>query len=208
MQVNDDFAAGAGLTPTEAARRAQIIDATIGVIAELGYSRTSFARIIEKAGLSSTRMISYHFENKNELIMATLMTLIDHHDRFIDERVEATSDRAVLLQSFLQAEISYLATHPQHGRALAEIAAHAGSEDDSRTFELIVHDLRFGRLERQLTQGQREGQFADFDAGIMARTIRHALEGLAQQLVADPGLDSQHYADEITKLFTRATGAA
>ncbi len=152
-------------------------------------------------------MISYHFESKSELIMVTLMALIDHHDRFVDERTEPTEDRAALLQSFLRAEISYLATHPRHGRALAEIATHAGNEDGSPMFELVAHDLRLGRLTRQLTQGQREGRFADFDAEIMARTIQHALEELAQQLADDPNLDLQHYADEIIRLFTRATGA-
>lgn len=205
MRVNDEFDAGLGLTPTEAARRAQIIDATVDVIAELGFAKASFARIIERAGLSSTRMISYHFADKKELMTATLMALIDDHDRYVEEHTPADADRATLLRSFLEVEIAYLAAHPRQVLALSEIAANARDSDGSPLFDVVVHDLRVGRLARQLTQGQREGQFTDFDPEIMARTIRHALEGLAQQLVADPGLDVEHYSAELTALFTRAT---
>ncbi len=38
------------------------------VIAELGYPKASYARIAERAGLSSTGLISYHFADKSDLI--------------------------------------------------------------------------------------------------------------------------------------------
>src|SRR5687768_12945642 len=57
-----------------AARRAQILEATIAVIAEEGFAKASFARIRERAGLSSTRLISYHFAGKAELVAA----LVEH----------------------------------------------------------------------------------------------------------------------------------
>ena len=57
---------------TATARRAQIVAATIDVIVESGYSQTSFARIAERAGLSSTRLISYHFAGKAELVGAVI----------------------------------------------------------------------------------------------------------------------------------------
>src|SRR5699024_12126000 len=60
-----------GQSPAAAARRTQIITATIDVIADEGYGRASFSRIAERAGLSSTRLISYHFAGKDELIAAT-----------------------------------------------------------------------------------------------------------------------------------------
>ena len=49
-------------------RRAQIVEATIGCLADLGWTQTSYARIAERAGLSSTRLISYHFADKDELM--------------------------------------------------------------------------------------------------------------------------------------------
>jgi AcrR family transcriptional regulator len=56
------------LTITERARRAQIVTAAIGTIAELDYAGASFKQIAARAGLSSTGLISYHFAGKQELV--------------------------------------------------------------------------------------------------------------------------------------------
>ena len=58
-------------SPIAAARREQIVAAAIEVIAAAGFAQASFARIAEHAGLSSTRLISYHFAGKADL-MATV----------------------------------------------------------------------------------------------------------------------------------------
>src|SRR5882757_8394362 len=60
-------------TFTENARRAQIVRAAIETIGELGYRATALARIAERAGLSSTGMISYHFRGKDDLMHAVMM---------------------------------------------------------------------------------------------------------------------------------------
>jgi len=61
---------------TGIARRSQIVAAMIDVIAELGFGQASFARIAERAGVSSTRLISYHFAGKDELITAVAEDVI------------------------------------------------------------------------------------------------------------------------------------
>ena len=62
-------------TFTERARRAQIVDAAIETIAELGYARASFAQIARRAALSSTGLISYHFAGKDELIAEVIASI-------------------------------------------------------------------------------------------------------------------------------------
>jgi AcrR family transcriptional regulator len=52
----------------ETARRAQIVDTAIDLLAEHGYPDTSCAKIAKRAGLSSTGMISYYFAGKDDLI--------------------------------------------------------------------------------------------------------------------------------------------
>ena len=69
-------------TLTEQARRAQIIAAAIETIAELGYTRASFAQIAKRAGLSSTGLISYHFTTKKDLdweIVKEIFGRLTHH---------------------------------------------------------------------------------------------------------------------------------
>ncbi|MEY9841492.1 TetR/AcrR family transcriptional regulator [Streptacidiphilus sp. EB103A] len=69
------------------ARRAQIVAATIEVIAEEGYARATYSRIARQAGLSSTRLISYHFGSRDELMEQVLVEVGTGARRAIGERV-------------------------------------------------------------------------------------------------------------------------
>jgi hypothetical protein len=49
------------------ARRAQIIEAAIRTLDEIGYVQASLAQIAKRAGIS-TALISYHFSDKDDLM--------------------------------------------------------------------------------------------------------------------------------------------
>lgn len=61
-------------TAPKEVRRAQLIEATIASIAERGISGTTMARVTQRAGLS-VGIVSLHFENKDNLLMSTLVHL-------------------------------------------------------------------------------------------------------------------------------------
>ncbi|GLY67663.1 TetR/AcrR family transcriptional regulator [Amycolatopsis taiwanensis] len=202
MQITADMQPDLGLSVTEAARRAQILTATIGTIAEHGYAGTSFERIRERAGLSSTRIITYHFGTKQNLMTALLGTIIHVKDRYLTERAGSGEDRVAALRAHIESELAFLRAHPSAVRALAEIARNATGEPVT---DALLADLRMGRLARQLGQGQREGVFGEFDAGIMARTIAQAVDGAAAALADNPELDLDAYGQELAALFEKAT---
>lgn len=212
MRVNHQstaqFGAGMGLSTSEHTRRAQIVDATIATVAEIGYSRTSFARIVERAGLSSTRHISYHFAGKADLMRATLVSIVDTMDTYLESRIPGQADRVGLLRAYIESEVAFLDAYPQHVGALLEIGSHARTADGTPILGMVWHDLRFGRLERQLHQGQREGAFGGFDVAVMAMTIRQALDGVSFRLTENPDLDVEAYGRELADLFDRATRPA
>lgn len=212
MQVNSEraeqFGNGMGLGAGEHTRRGQIIEATIATVAEIGYSKTSFARIVERAGLSSTRLISYHFAGKADLMQATLSSIIDTMDSFLGTRTPRKACRAGLLRAYIESEIAFLGAYPEHMRTLVEIGTHARGDLGAPILGMVWHDLRVGRLERQLHQGQREGVFGEFDVAVMAMTIRQALDGVSLRLTENPELDVQAYGQELAGLFDRATRAA
>ncbi|MGC7099710.1 TetR/AcrR family transcriptional regulator [Amycolatopsis lurida] len=208
MQVNEGSQPELGLSVTEAARRAQIIQATIEVIAELGFAKTSFARIVEHAGLSSTRMISYHFGSKEELMSATIGQISQLKDEFMTERLAGDTTRAGMLRGFIESEAAFVAAYPAFQRAMNEILGQVwgGQEGGGHMFhEAVLRDMRVGRIERQLAQGQREGAFGEFDIEVMALSIRQALDGLANRLVREPELDAERYGRELATLFEKAT---
>src|SRR6188508_3405787 len=95
---------------TEQARRAQIVGATIEVIAELGYGQASYARIAERAGLSSTGLISYHFSSKADLIGAVLVEIGHSASGRIAAQVETEPTVLGKLRARIQGELEWVST--------------------------------------------------------------------------------------------------
>jgi hypothetical protein len=60
-------------------------------------------------------------------------------------------------------------------------------------------------LEAMFVEAQAEGEFATFDARIMAATVLTALEGVPRELLSRPDLDAGEYGRELADLFERAT---
>jgi AcrR family transcriptional regulator len=181
------------------ARRTQIAQATIAVLASRGYAATTFEAICEHAGLSSKRLISYHFSSKDELLAAVVRTVVEDAAAFMRPALDAAEGARDLLQAYIRSNVAFVAAHPDHVRAVQQIAANAvpvgGQEIDEGVSRLV------GLFE----DGQRTGAFRAFDSTIMAATLRAALDVVADRLVK--GLDPEVCADELAETFDRATRA-
>jgi AcrR family transcriptional regulator len=68
----------AGRKVSKAARRLQLIEATIDSLAKRGYAETTLADVADGAGLSRG-IVNFHFESKEKLLVATLQHLADEY---------------------------------------------------------------------------------------------------------------------------------
>src|SRR6476620_8577347 len=89
-------------TVTEQARRAQIIDAAIATIGELGFPKASCAQIAKRARMSSTGLISYHFRNKQDLNDAIVAEVFDRLSRHMHAAMQDTPDPVTALQRYIE----------------------------------------------------------------------------------------------------------
>ncbi len=60
------------------ARRVQLMEATIEVIARQGYSRTTLTEVAREAGLSHG-LVNFHFQSKENLLVETLLYLAEEY---------------------------------------------------------------------------------------------------------------------------------
>lgn len=129
-----------------AARRAQIIAASIATIAELGYRRTTFGRIAERGGLSSTRLISYHFASKDDLVAAVVADIFTSINEFLIDRAREdpatrplqnppdtvqrprNSSGADELRAYITGVVAFVDAHRVRMRALQSIFAAVHDE--------------------------------------------------------------------------------
>jgi AcrR family transcriptional regulator len=192
---------------TSTARRAQILAATVETIAELGYGQATFARISERAGLSSTRLISYHFAGKSELIAALVEEVYADITRHMTERTRAATGPRETLHAYIRALVGYIAEHPTRMRALMSVFLDHRAEDGGRSYNGGDERAAVEPVRQALADGQRAGEFRVFDTFVMATTIQRSIDGLPFLLRSDPDLDLAAYAEELVELFDQATRA-
>lgn len=200
MQANNIAGKGSRRTFTETARRAQIVEAAIETIAEVGYARASFARIAKRAGLSSTGLISYHFASKDELIARVVVTIYSAMGQFMARRMEGQSSAADALRTYIQANAAFIGTHRIQMKAFLDIFMNGGLHYDETTELTVVSPV-----EEILRRGQENGEFRPFDTRVMAVVIQRAVDGLPFLLATYPDVDVDAYAREVVTLFELAT---
>ncbi len=189
-------------TFTENARRAQIVRAAIETIGELGYAKASFGQIAKRAGLSSTGMISYHFDGKADLIAEVVRDVLATSLAYMRERIDAMRGPAAELRAYIESNLAFIAEHPVEITALLESLRHSGGvaagNDDWYHGAVDI-------LESCLREGQRTGDFGRFDPRVMAITVRQAIDGIHTELIRRPGTDVDAYAAELVAIVERAT---
>jgi AcrR family transcriptional regulator len=130
--------------------RQRILDVALGLFTEQGYDGTSLRQIAEKLGVTKAALY-YHFESKNDILLALHMRL---HE-FGKDAIMRTGDRPVtlelwaeLLEEMLEQMLAQRPIFLLHQRNEAAIEklhskAHAAEHEDLQNrLRLVLADLR------------------------------------------------------------------
>ena len=196
MPVN----AGEPRSVTSAARRTQIVEATIAVVAADGLAQASFARIARQAGLSSTRLISYHFAGRDDLVLAVVQHVVEAIGTAVGSRVRAETTATGRLRAYIAGTVTFIDEHRAPMTALLQIVLAGALPQGTGADEPAPR-----HLEAILREGQAAGEFRDFDPRVVALAVQRALEGLPPALRAEPDLDCDAFGRELVTLFDLAT---
>ena len=195
-------------TFTEAARRAQIIEAAIDTIAEVGFARASLARIGERVGISKG-LIGYHFAGKDDLIKQVVIDVVEAGRAYILPRVFAEPTGPAMLRVYIESNLAFMREHRNYMVAVVEILRNgAFTTDSGRRVDGQDVDVAAHLLKEQLARLQAEGELrSDFDPGVMAVAIRATIDVVPHRLVRDPDFDIDSYSREVITIFDLATRA-
>lgn len=196
--------AGPGtLTFTERARRQQIVECAIDLIADRGYPSTSLAAIAEAAGISKAAVL-YHFTSKDNLDRTTLTHVLDQFFAYVTERVEREKDPGEAVVAYVRAMISYQQANRRHVRVITEMLL-----DDKGGTRLKTpgsHDThdRWQALARLLAAGQETGRLRASDARTTALAIGGAIDNVISYWLVHPDFDLDAAADELVTFTLNA----
>jgi len=179
-------------TFTEEARRRQIIDGTIELVAERGLAAASLSAIATRSGISKAAVL-YHFASKDAVLDATLHHVLTSYAGAVGERVDAADGPEGMLVAYMGGTIAYMRDHRAQVRVLVEGLVRdpdlaPGSPGRASRWQAVA-----GILE----QGQRAGAFREFDPRALALMINGALDGVVAEWIGTPDLDLDDAAAEL-----------
>jgi TetR/AcrR family transcriptional regulator, transcriptional repressor of bet genes len=188
------------------ARRAQIIEAAIKTLDEIGYVQASLAQIAKRAGIS-TALISYHFSDKDDLMNHVLVNLLEKSTSYVLERVHQHTMPLEKLNAFIVASLAYQGTHPAHNSALLEIIFNARTPDKIPYYKLSDDEPEplFHELSQILQEGQQQGAFGAFNIDVMASLIQGAIGEYMLSSAVTKKVDLETYSNELVKIVYQAT---
>ena len=172
------------------ARRAQIVEAAIDTVAEVGYAKASLARIAVRLGISKG-VISYHFAGKDDLIAEIVTQVLQQARAYMQPRIEAQTTGPAMLRAYIESNLEFIRDNPNQLRAIVEIvrATFTGAKSPFSG----NRDGAVQILAELLTRFQAAGDLRpDFDPSSIA---------------IDPEFVIDRYAHETVTVFHLATRA-
>jgi AcrR family transcriptional regulator len=187
----------------EQARRKQIVEAAIFVLAHEGYARASLSRIAKQAGISKS-VITYHFAGKDEMFEAVFSHVADAAGAYMTPFLEQACDPASQIVAYIRHQIAYMRDHRDELLAIGTIAMNHGAPSGEPDY--IAHSAAEEReiLTTLIAAGQAAGQIrSSLDASFMAGVISKAIEGGLSEWAWRPETDLSAYADQLVDLLER-----
>ena len=185
-----------------AAKRREILDAALAVVAEHGYRNSSLQEIADAVNLTKAGVLHY-FDSREEL-MAEVVSERDEHDRAAFEGAE--HDILDTLSRTIEHNGSVPGLVQLYSRLVAEAEApeHPAHEYVRERYDQIVGTLADSVRQRQLAGTVR----ANIDPMVLARAATALSDGLQLQWLHDNSVDMSGVFDAALELMLGSTPRA
>lgn len=187
-----------------AARRRQIVAATTIVLSREGHGGATLSRIAAEAGLSSAGMITYHFTDRRQLLLAVVSDVIGRYDAAVRSAVDGAASAASALDAYIEAAVRFQDVNRDDVRALWQVI---WSLMDGGSGPVIDKDAQLRPLLDVLVRGKEDGEFrTDIDdPRWVAKSIHATVTGYMDVFAADPDVDAGAYIHEVQLIYALAT---
>lgn len=182
------------LTLTERARRRQLIDVTIDLVADTGYAGTSLAGIARSAGITKAAVL-YHFPSKAQLVRAAYEHVIGALVTDVAAAVES-AEAGDGPAAYIRSMIGHLREHPRHTRMIIEAMTNdQGDDDPAERWRPLAQIIAAARDAR--------GAVAQDDR-TTAIIIGGAINAIVAERLHDPDYDTAAAAERLIHMIDSA----
>ncbi|WP_344591079.1 TetR/AcrR family transcriptional regulator [Actinomadura vinacea] len=181
----------------EQARRGQLIEITIGLVAERGYAATSLASIAQAAGITKGAVL-YHFASKDAVMAAAHAHVLSALVADVGAAVDAApADQAPA--AYVRRMVGHMADRPDHARVLIEAMINDDRPDSGARWKPLAAILQDARKAR--------GQDPGTDPRTLALIVGGAIDAIIGERLQDADYDVEAGAESLIAMLEAATFA-
>lgn len=163
-----------------ARRRAEIVEAARGLVAEGGVEGLTIGKLEHRVDFTRG-VITYHFENRDEIVSAVLTSAIAEIDAVTFKDVATSDSLEEQVRAVLSSKVSGFLDHPEASRILLTFWARGSHDPRAKT----VNQELF-RLYRRQARAMAEHANPRVDADAFAAFMVGTVIGIVTQVLLDP----------------------
>lgn len=174
-------------------RKKELMSATMSVIHETGLADPTLAAICERAGLSSSSIVSHYFKNKQELLKATMLDFVGGLLGEMALRVTAANTPLEKIYALIDANFAPSQCTPEAISVWMFFWGRVPINEDFAEIERTLEKYIINELKQALLEIVPKEQVDEFAEGIMA-----IIYGLWLRYALDPKRITIETAHKIT----------
>jgi AcrR family transcriptional regulator len=161
----------------EEARRKQILDESLQLIARRGYDNTSLADIAEAVGVSKG-VISYHFDGKSDLGKQVLRHWMRQYNRYVTDRLDKHESYRAKLLELPSAAIDFAAERHAEALIYLDTVGCFGTIQERHQFLAWAEAGMRDYILDVIRKAREAGEIGDIDEGPFADLIQAMADGV------------------------------
>lgn len=176
-------------------RLEQLLQAAIKCFGVKGYHGTTMDDIVKESGLSKGTLYRF-FTSKDDL----LLTIIDHWDEWVKERLEKYPKAKTPLEELKQFCMASIAQMNEH-KALINVWLEFFIKDEAKEKIRQSHETERQMIVETISAGMESGLYKKLPPVAVANTLIAMLEGVIAIGAADPDFDMEERFEEMWNVF-------
>ncbi len=186
-------ASGRPPTPAERARREELLEAAIQLVASHGWSGFTVQGVADRVGITKAAVL-YHVGTRDDLVRLAYARVLRAFQTSVEADVDAATDPVDTVERVLRSQLRYFREHPEHARFIVE----ALTRDDELTGDAASPERRevlAGLIVNARGNEDRAG------ARVLAVLLNGGLDAAVAASIADPAFDLLAAEEELVALL-------
>lgn len=182
-------------------RRAQLVDAAVAVLAEVGYQATKADAIAARAGVSKG-LLWHYFADLDDLMETTARQTLLTLRSAVGAAIDLNAPAPQVIRAAIHGAADLRRTHGAERRAMQEIVLNLRTAGGGLRFGVEDFEDTYAQQAAIFARGQAEGDFRpELDPRLMAVTYQGAVDGMLNYLDAHPETDPERHADTVADVL-------